>query len=359
MMTTKLKSIFDSLSHDVEKGNRKLYDFKLRTFIAVCLLALAQSGWGQWVADETYNFAEYAAYQGATLNMTGNNVLGIAAAQYASSITTTSNGTLDLNNRFVFRTLSSSGHGWELLYEEDPPNVYSGLNKSRYADRTPDFYICNLMSGDKVKVTFSGSMSKIDGETTSSIYSDQELTSDGEGKIHLISTQVNTLITKVEIMYYRTSGVTAVMYNFQGDFATDRTPGNAGGDNGFIILNMSTDINNSPIEVANYSPPSNRFGVDEQGWVLKKDGSVSGLYNGVNKSTTSFRIYELSYGDNIKIDYSGSGNISINSGGTWNSDYPSNQVIFCNGGTLELEIPRYMYIQKIYISSRNSSYKCY
>ena len=65
-MTTKLKSLFGPLAHNVEKAYRNLSDFKLRMSFAVCLFVIAaQVGvagdWDNTAKTMTYNFSQYSS----------------------------------------------------------------------------------------------------------------------------------------------------------------------------------------------------------------------------------------------------------------------------------------------------------
>lgn len=278
MMKTKLKTMIGVLRPNTGKGNRVQPIFSFMRLFALTLLILAsQQGWGQQVANEKYEIAEYAGQSGASIQMTGTfpgiTSSGNITGQYASSITTNSYGTLNLNNRFAFRPYSSSGHGWQL--------VSTGL-RNNDASKTPDFVICNLKSGDKARVYFTGSMSIKNG---TAINSGDFLDSDATGLIHLESKSNSSTISKVEIYYGNNR-----MYNFAGVVGEATRPG------GYSVEGS----NKAYLDFDGYGHPDNyRFAVTENGWLV----DANGLYYNQTGPYVPLYINDLNINDKVTLNF--------------------------------------------------------
>ena len=241
--------------------------YSLLFFIFILTLLGGNGAYAQGTADETYDFAAMAeAENGTTVtySSTAYSGIGLTNGKYMISI-----GSTPINSRIADR--ADASRGWFMRNE-------TGKTKGLWCrvDYGPELAICNLLKGDRVKITFIGDIqfvyansAKVSGNyvtANQTLTSGDEFTAVNNGDIIIKGTSDGTVITKIEI-YYRSTET----YTFTGNSGESTAPVAANsevdGESGFIL-----DFINKTYGNGYFNHPENRFFVKEDGWKVNNNG---------------------------------------------------------------------------------------
>ena len=323
---------------------------KKNTLILLTILFSLLGGGNAWAQNESYDFKALAE-SGATTITFGTNYSGITNAHYVANI-----GGTDMKNRFAFRN-DSEGKIW---FMRNDANRDKGLwCRTNY----PDFAICNLYEGDRIRITFkvtmefasAGSAWVNSSEVTAgqSITSGQEFIVAQNGDLIVRGTDNYTVIEKIEIFYASNR-----TYNFAGIVSTASTPGGYQTtlDSETIYpLNFLIKLNGEPYDGTFSHPDNFRFAIKEEGWKVDNYG----LFNNSNALFYGFCILNLKKGQRITVYYDNT-NQEAYPFRVWtnNTNLPAetnvtsgNSFTMTSDGAVQIAVARNVHIQSITITS--------
>lgn len=236
-------------------------------FIFILTLLGGNGAYAQGTADETYDFAAMAeAENGTTVTYSSTDYsgIGLTNGKYMISI-----GSTPINSRIADR--ADASRGWFMRNE-------TGKTKGLWCreDYGPELAICNLLKGDRVKITFIGGIqfvyansAKVSGNyvtANQTLTSGDEFTAVNNGDIIIKGTSNGTIITKIEI-YYRSTET----YTFTGNSGESTAPvavnSEVDGESGYVL-----DFTGQRYGNCDFNHPENRFFVKEDGWKVNNNG---------------------------------------------------------------------------------------
>lgn len=211
---------------------------KLKSFLVILAMmaGMVNSVWAQ-TPNLTLDFSEWQQKSGASIVFSNESFSGITNGTYVSSITTTNDGSLNIDSRIAYR--SDANRGWHL-------SDYNGAHGLRCwgPGYSPEIAISHCWNGDRIKIYFGGgsgsgiqfvnnSSCKVGGSFVSAnqnLVSGQEITYTGSD-ILLKGVDNYTVITKIEFYYqnqYYTGGANSPSISFASDKPTELTAGGTG-----------------------------------------------------------------------------------------------------------------------------------
>lgn len=334
MMTTKLKSFF----------------------IFLTMMVGAINGvWAQ-TADETYDFETWKSYQGATIN-SGSVYSPIIDGRFITSITTTSNGTLNINGRLAFNTVYGTNSSWGLTTHENN----SGLRSYAKSTSNPSslIAICGCIKGDRIKITYAGgnlqfveagsaTVNGVSVSAYSNIESSVEFTfAKLSGDILLNSDSHYLVIKKIEIIYSSIQVYTFLGVNSEQGIMPGGTWTAQNGEYVYHVLDFVNPFDSNESYGCDFNHPvTNRFASNHSGWKVKSSGLVNDNDN--DSGYSNFFILNLYEGEEVTVNLASSAIVkNINASTT--SEGVSHWYRKYSSGDLRLQIPKGVSITSIEI----------